>query len=79
VRAHLVRSPCEEAVKGDELEVSLTAILIAIEELGKAVDRVGIRIGAIDPKGALDLLVTEVHEGFDLITVAIERLSEPKP
>ena len=64
---------------GDELEVSLTAILIAIEELGKAVDRVGIRLSAIDPKGALEPLVTELHEGFDLITVAIERLSEPKP
>ena len=43
VRAHLVGSPCEEAMTGDEIEVSLTAILIAIEELGKAVDRVGIR------------------------------------
>jgi hypothetical protein len=62
-----------------EVPEALMAILIAIEELGKAVDRVGIRLSAIDPKGALEPLVTELHEGFDLITVAIERLSETKP
>jgi uncharacterized Fe-S cluster-containing radical SAM superfamily enzyme len=62
-----------------ETDALLLGIANAIEELAKAVDRVGIRIGAIDPKGALDLLVTEVHEAADMVTVAIERLSDPKP
>jgi len=63
-------------------ENDLQAIAAAIEEMGRAIDRLGIRLSAVaatDPRETLDKIAGELHEGFDLITVAIERLSEPKP
>jgi uncharacterized protein YqgV (UPF0045/DUF77 family) len=57
----------------------LKSIAAAIEEMGRAIDRLGIRLSAVaatDPREILTTIAGELHEGFDLITAALERMAE---
>lgn len=63
-------------------ENDLRAIAAAIEEMGKAIDRLGIRLSAVaatDPRDTIHAISTELNEGFDMITAALERMRESKP
>jgi hypothetical protein len=47
--------------------------------MGRAIDRLGVRLSAVaatDPREILTTIAGELHEGFDLITAALERMAE---